>query len=81
MADWDLVSAGLIGARTAAQLGAEVVLVEAERTGGECLYTGCVPSKALIAAAREGQGFDDAMAGVRAAIAAIEPQDRLRISA
>lgn len=53
---WDLLvigagSAGLVGARTAAALGARVLLVEAERFGGECLHTGCVPSKALIAAA------------------------------
>jgi len=44
-------SAGLIGARTAASLGASVLLVERERTGGDCLWTGCVPSKALLAAA------------------------------
>lgn len=53
---WDLVvigagSAGLVGARTAAALGARVLLVEARGFGGECLFTGCVPSKALIAAA------------------------------
>ncbi|MDQ0726474.1 NAD(P)/FAD-dependent oxidoreductase [Microbacterium sp. W4I20] len=53
---WDLVvigagSAGLVGSRTAAALGARVLLVEAGRFGGECLHTGCVPSKALIAAA------------------------------
>jgi pyruvate/2-oxoglutarate dehydrogenase complex dihydrolipoamide dehydrogenase (E3) component len=80
MAGWDLVvvgggSAGLIGAQTAARLGARVALVEAEKTGGECLYTGCVPSKALIAAARDGLGFDAAMARVKAAVAAIAPHD------
>lgn len=53
---WDLVvigagSAGLVGARTAAALGASVLLIEADRFGGECLHTGCVPSKALIASA------------------------------
>lgn len=53
---WDLLvlgggSAGIVAAKTAAQLGARVVLVEKHRTGGDCLWTGCVPSKALIAAA------------------------------
>ena len=54
--EWDLVvvgggSAGIVGATTAATLGAKVVLVEQHRTGGDCLWTGCVPSKALLAAA------------------------------
>jgi pyruvate/2-oxoglutarate dehydrogenase complex dihydrolipoamide dehydrogenase (E3) component len=45
-------TAGLVTAAGAAGLGARVALVEAHRLGGECLWTGCVPSKALIAAAR-----------------------------
>lgn len=53
---WDLVvigggTAGIVGAKTAARLGARVALVERDRTGGDCLWTGCVPSKALLAAA------------------------------
>ncbi|TQN40926.1 pyruvate/2-oxoglutarate dehydrogenase complex dihydrolipoamide dehydrogenase (E3) component [Blastococcus colisei] len=44
-------TAGLVGAHTAAALGARTVLVEHGRTGGDCLWTGCVPSKALLAAA------------------------------
>jgi pyruvate/2-oxoglutarate dehydrogenase complex dihydrolipoamide dehydrogenase (E3) component len=44
-------TAGLVSSRTAAGLGARVVLIERERPGGDCLWTGCVPSKALIAAA------------------------------
>jgi pyruvate/2-oxoglutarate dehydrogenase complex dihydrolipoamide dehydrogenase (E3) component len=44
-------TAGLVTAIGAAGLGARVVLVERHRTGGDCLWTGCVPSKSLIAAA------------------------------
>lgn len=45
-------AAGLVTAAGAAGLGARVALIEQNRLGGECLWTGCVPSKALIAAAR-----------------------------
>ena len=53
---WDLVvvgggTAGVVAAKTASRFGARVVLVERDRTGGDCLWTGCVPSKALLAAA------------------------------
>src|SRR5262245_43888328 len=48
-------SGGLSVAAGAAQLGAKVVLVEKHRMGGDCLNTGCVPSKALIAAAKAAQ--------------------------
>ncbi len=44
-------SAGLVAAMVAAQLGASVTLIEAQAMGGDCLNTGCVPSKALIHAA------------------------------
>lgn len=55
---WELVvigagSAGLTAARTARLLGARVLLIERHRWGGDCLWTGCVPSKTLIAQARE----------------------------
>lgn len=47
-------SAGLVTASGAAQFGAKVALVERETgLGGDCLHYGCVPSKALIAAAKE----------------------------
>ncbi len=48
-------TAGLVTAAGAAALGARVALVERERLGGDCLWTGCVPSKALIAFARQRQ--------------------------
>jgi len=44
-------SAGLSVAAGAAQMGAATVLIEAGEMGGDCLNTGCVPSKALLAAA------------------------------
>ncbi|CAN5559918.1 FAD-dependent oxidoreductase [soil metagenome] len=45
-------TAGLVSSVIAAGTGARVALVERERTGGDCLWTGCVPSKTLIASAR-----------------------------
>ncbi|MDP2740561.1 MAG: FAD-dependent oxidoreductase [Pseudorhodobacter sp.] len=45
-------SGGLSIAAAAAQMGARVVLVEGGEMGGDCLNAGCVPSKALIAAAK-----------------------------
>jgi pyruvate/2-oxoglutarate dehydrogenase complex dihydrolipoamide dehydrogenase (E3) component len=48
-------SGGLAIAAGAAQLGAKVVLAEKHKMGGDCLNYGCVPSKALIAAAEAAQ--------------------------
>ncbi|WP_372884369.1 NAD(P)/FAD-dependent oxidoreductase [Shimia sp.] len=45
-------SGGLSVAAGAAQMGADVVLLEGHRMGGDCLNYGCVPSKALLASAR-----------------------------
>ncbi|MBI3968848.1 MAG: FAD-dependent oxidoreductase [Chloroflexi bacterium] len=57
MADYDLIvigagSGGISAAPFAAQLGAKVALVEKASVGGDCLWTGCVPSKALIKTAK-----------------------------
>src|SRR5271157_6303467 len=41
-------SGGLTAARIAASLGANVLLIDKERLGGDCLNYGCVPSKSLI---------------------------------
>ena len=41
-------SAGLVSAYICAVLKAKVVLIEKNKMGGDCLNTGCVPSKALI---------------------------------
>ena len=44
-------SGGLAAAGFAARLGVPVALIERERIGGDCTWTGCVPSKALLHAA------------------------------
>lgn len=93
---WDLLvvgggTAGILAAKTAADLGASVLLVERDRTGGDCLWTGCVPSKAMLAAAHAASDaktahqygvhaqvrvdFDQVRRHVNATIHAIEPED------
>jgi len=55
-------SGGLTLAAGAVQMGASVVLIEQGAMGGDCLNTGCVPSKALIAAAEKAAHIRDASA-------------------
>src|SRR6267143_1564269 len=45
-------TAGLVSAMGAAGVGARVALIERGLLGGDCLNTGCVPSKAIIRSAR-----------------------------
>ena len=53
-------TAGLVTAAGAAGLGAKVALIERELLGGDCLNVGCVPSKALLRAARTAADVRDA---------------------
>src|SRR5437667_3218715 len=76
-------TAGLVSAAGAAGLGARVALVERELMGGDCLNVGCVPSKALIAAARvaatvhKGRGYGvEVPVGTRVDFAAV--MERMR---
>jgi len=55
-------TAGLVAAAGAAGLGAKVALIERRLMGGDCLNVGCVPSKALIRAARAAAEVRDAAA-------------------
>ena len=64
-------SAGLSVAAGAAQMGARVVLIEGGEMGGDCLNAGCVPSKALIAAAKAAQAM---RSGAKFGITPTEPQ-------
>jgi pyruvate/2-oxoglutarate dehydrogenase complex dihydrolipoamide dehydrogenase (E3) component len=63
-------TAGLIASVYAARVGARVALVEqAEQPGGDCLFTGCVPSKSLIASAQRAHDMR------RAAELGLEPSE------
>ncbi len=53
-------SGGLSVAAAAAAFGVSVVLIEKGKMGGDCLNYGCVPSKALIAAAKQAQAIREA---------------------
>ncbi|WP_258802343.1 dihydrolipoyl dehydrogenase family protein [Pseudarthrobacter sp. NS4] len=78
-------TAGIVGAKTAAGFGATTVLVEQERTGGDCLWTGCVPSKTLLSAAAQAKtlrkqtgqepDFQAVRGRIATAIRTIEPED------
>ena len=64
-------SGGLSLASGAVQMGARVVLIEGGAMGGDCLNTGCVPSKALLATAKAAQAMRE---GAGFGVAAVEPE-------
>ena len=70
--EYDLI---IIGAGFAAQLGLKVALAEKNRVGGDCTWTGCVPSKSLLKAAKIAHDMRNAH---RFGIDATEPQVELK---
>lgn len=54
-------SAGLSAAEFASKLGIKVLLIEANKIGGDCTWTGCIPSKALLQCANR---FHEAQEGI-----------------
>ena len=64
-------AAGLSAARAAHRRGAKVTLVSDAPLGGDCTFTGCVPSKTLLNAARRGDNFEVAMAQVQRTVKSI----------
>ncbi|MDP5085711.1 MAG: FAD-dependent oxidoreductase [Yoonia sp.] len=64
-------SGGLSIAAGAVQMGAKVVLIEGHKMGGDCLNYGCVPSKALIASAKQAHAMSH---GAKYGVADVEPQ-------
>lgn len=63
-------SGGLSLAAGAVQMGAEVVLLEDHKMGGDCLNYGCVPSKALIATGKQAHALRN---GAKFGVANVEP--------
>ncbi len=73
MNDYDLVAigggaGGLAAVRAVAVAGKRALIISDSPLGGDCTWTGCVPSKTLIAAAGQGLRFSEAMARVRSTI-------------
>ncbi|MGH8728157.1 MAG: dihydrolipoyl dehydrogenase family protein [Burkholderiales bacterium] len=81
MSEFDLCvigggSGGLVVAAGGAALGAKVALIEKNKLGGECLWTGCVPSKALLSSAEAAQTMREAQRfGVSPAIPQVKLAD------
>jgi pyruvate/2-oxoglutarate dehydrogenase complex dihydrolipoamide dehydrogenase (E3) component len=74
--EYDLIivgmgSGGMVAAEFAATLDLKIAAVERDRVGGDCLWTGCVPSKALLASAKVAHHMRTAD---RYGIAAVEPR-------
>jgi NADH dehydrogenase FAD-containing subunit len=67
-------TAGLIAAGLAVPLGVRVALVEQDRIGGDCTWTGCVPSKTLLKTAKVAHQMPTTVGGeiIHGCIVAIE---------
>ena len=65
----------MAAARAAARAGARPLLVQLGAIGGDCTFTGCVPSKTLIETAARGGSFDDARAAIVRAITTIAARE------
>lgn len=74
--DYDLIvvgggAGGMAAARAGVRARRRTVLIQDGEIGGDCTFTGCVPSKTFIEAAARGVAFEQAIEGVRAAVARI----------
>ena len=68
-------TAGLVTASGCARLGRKVALIEREALGGDCLWTGCVPTKALVASAKLAHQMRNAAAwGLEAVMPKVTPR-------
>ncbi|HEY2094766.1 MAG TPA: FAD-dependent oxidoreductase [Thermoanaerobaculia bacterium] len=68
-------TAGLVTASGCARMGRKVALIERAKLGGDCLWTGCVPTKALVASAKLAHQMRNARAfGLEAVEPRISPR-------
>lgn len=65
----------MAAARAAARAGARPLLVQLGPIGGDCTFTGCVPSKTVIEAAARGESFAAAMAAARRVVESIAARE------
>lgn len=66
---------GMAAARAAARAGVRPLLVQLGPIGGDCTFTGCVPSKTILEAAARGESFHAAMLAVRRAVESIAARE------
>lgn len=64
-------AAGLTASRDAHRRGARTLMVQSGPIGGDCTFTGCVPSKTMLSAAAAGEGWSAAMGRVQEAVARV----------
>ncbi|MCY4069256.1 MAG: FAD-dependent oxidoreductase [Acidimicrobiaceae bacterium] len=82
--DHDLIvigggAAGLGALRAALRAGADVALITDSPPGGDCTFTGCVPSKTLLAALNDGLGFGAAAARARSTVARVAASESVEV--
>ncbi len=82
--DYDLVvigggAGGMGAARTGVRRKKSTLLIQDGEIGGDCTFTGCVPSKAFIAAAGKGRTFAEAMASAHRAIKTIAATEDVEV--
>ena len=74
-------TAGMSSARTALRLKRSVAMIQDGPVGGDCTFTGCVPSKSLIESAHRGLSFADSMIFVQKTIAKIAATETAEVLA
>ena len=72
-------AAGLAAVREARRRGAKATMITSEPPGGDCTFTGCVPSKTLISSAAAGVSFDETFERIHAVVAEIAATESIDV--